>query len=458
MRLFLAIIIAKLASFFVKVLNLGQATSLPGLLARKVDPKILNKLSKKLKEGVIIVSGTNGKTTTTRLISNILKEANFSFIHNRAGANLLSGVTSSLLAKCSLTGKLNQDWAIFEVDEATVPKVAQQTNPKVVVLMNLFRDQLDRYGELEKLANLWRETINNLSEETKIILNADDPLVSSIAVNDKNIYFYGINNENYRIEKIAESADSKNCPNCKEPLVYSALFYSHIGKYVCPKCGLKRPNLNLSAEEIKLNSFESIDLKLKQNNNLLDIKAYLPGFYNAYNVLAATAVGLNLNISGDKVKQGIKNTKAAFGRLERFKLDNHDAILMLVKNPTGFNEVIRLLEIDGKKKKIIITLNDNIPDGRDISWIWDVDFERLIKIADYIFVAGQRAEELVLRLKYAGFDLNKIKQEKDYCKLLEISLAKLDQNETLYILPTYSSMLDLRKVIADKGCLKKNWN
>ncbi len=457
MRLFLAIIIARLASFFVRALNRGQATSLPGLLARKIDPQVLTKLSKKLDKGVIIVSGTNGKTTTTRLISNILKEANFTFIHNRAGANLLSGVTSSLLAKCSLTGKLNQDWAIFEVDEATVPLVSKQTNPKVIVLMNLFRDQLDRYGELEKLAKLWRETINNLPSETKIILNADDPLISSIAVNNKNIYFYGINNENYKIEKIAESADSKNCPNCKEPLVYSALFYSHIGKYHCPKCGLKRPNLNISVEEIKLNSFKNINLQIKQNGKLLNLEAYLPGFYNAYNVLAATAVGLNLNVSEDKIKQGIKNTKAAFGRLERFKFENHDALLMLVKNPTGFNEVIRLLEIDGKKKKMIIALNDNIPDGRDISWIWDVNFERLIKIADYIFVAGLRSEELVLRLEYAGFDLNKIKQEKDYCKLLEMAISKLDQNETLYILPTYSSMLDLRKIIAEKGCLNKTW-
>ncbi|MFA6295917.1 MAG: MurT ligase domain-containing protein [Patescibacteria group bacterium] len=457
MRLFLAIIIAKLASFFVRALNRGQATSLPGLLARKIDPQVLTKLSAKLKKGVIIVSGTNGKTTTTRLISNILNEENFEFIHNRAGANLLSGVTSSLLSKCSLNGKLNYDWAVFEVDEATVPLVAKQTNPKVVVLMNLFRDQLDRYGELEKLAKLWKETIDNLSGETKIILNADDPLVSSIAINKKNIFFYGVNNENYKIEKIAESADSKNCPNCKEPLVYSALFYSHIGKYHCPKCGLTRPNLNLSAEEIKLNSFNGSDILMQEDAKKISVHFPLPGFYNIYNVLAAAACCLNLDISFDKIKLGIEKTKAAFGRLEKFKLDKNDAILMLVKNPTGFNEVIKLLETDGKKKKMIITLNDNIPDGRDISWIWDVDFERLINFVDYVFVAGQRAEELVLRFKYAGLDLNKIGLEKDYDKLLEMAKMKLDAGETLYILPTYSSMLDLRNIIAKKGYLKQSW-
>lgn len=457
MCLFLAILISKLSSFFVKLFGQGQATSLPGLLARKIDPQVLKKLSKKLKKGVIVVSGTNGKTTTTRLIANILAEANFSFIHNRAGANLLSGVTSALLAKCSLAGKLDYDWAIFEVDEATVPEVSKQTQPKIVLLMNLFRDQLDRYGELEKLAKLWRQTLKNLPSETKIILNADDPLVSSIAINSKNIYFYGINDENYKITKIIDSADSKNCPNCKEPLIYNALFYSHIGKYYCQKCGLKRPGLNLSANKIVLESMLGSTITLNYADKKTDIHFSLPGFYNIYNVLSASAVGINLNIDFEKIKTGIEKTKAAFGRLEKFKINNNPAILMLVKNPTGFNEVIRLLEIDGQKKKMIITLNDNIPDGRDISWIWDVDFERLIQLVDFVWVSGLRAEELVLRFKYAGLDLDKIKLEKDYDLLLELAKSKLNSGETLYILSTYSSMLDLRKIIAKRGLLKKTW-
>lgn len=455
MRLFLAVFIAKLACFFSKLLNKGQGTSLPGLLARKVDPGILTKLAKRLKKGVIVVSGTNGKTTTTRLISNIFREANFSFVHNRAGANLLSGVASALLANCSLFEKFDADWAVFEVDEATVPMIVKQVNPKIIVLMNLFRDQLDRYGELEKLAKLWQKSVESLSSKTKIIINADDPLVAGIAKD--NAFFYGVNDESYKIDKIAHSADSKNCINCKNPLKYNALFYSHIGKYYCDKCGLSRPVLKFSAEQIYLNGLRGLNVKIKLNKDVIDIRFNLPGFYNIYNILAAAVCCYNLGIDKNKIKSGIEKFDAAFGRLEKFKMKDNEAILMLVKNPTGFNEIIRLLESDGQKKKMIIVLNDNIPDGRDISWIWDVDFEKLKNLIDFVWVSGTRAEELALRFKYAGLSKDKIMIEKDYDKLLEKAKVKLDQNETLYILPTYSSMLDLRHVIANKGYLKKEW-
>ncbi len=458
MRLYLAIIVAKLASFFSKMLNKGQGTSLPGLLARKVDPQILNKLAGKLNKGVIVVSGTNGKTTTTRLISSILQEAKFSFVHNRAGANLLSGVTSALLAECSLTGKLDKDWAILEVDEAMVPKIVKQTNPKIIVLMNLFRDQLDRYGELEKLAKLWKQSIKDLSPEAKVIINADDPLVTSVTKGIKQeVVFYGINSETYSVKKMAHSADSKNCPNCREPLEYSSLFYSHIGKYYCTKCDLRRPELDVVVDDINLDGFKGLDLSVKFNENNLDVHFNLPGFYNIYNILAAITCCNDLGIAKDDIKTGIEKFDAAFGRLEKFRMGDNEAILMLVKNPTGFNEVIRLLDSDTNKKKMILTLNDNIPDGRDISWIWDVDFDKLKNIVDFVWVSGKRAEELKLRFKYAGLDINKIIIEKNYEKLLEKAKAKLTKNETLYILPTYSSMLNLRQVIAKKGYLKESW-
>ena len=457
MRLFLAILLAKITYFISKTLKAGQGTSLPGLLARKIDPDVLQKLAANLEKGVIVVSGTNGKTTTSRLISNIFKEAGLSFVHNRAGANLLSGVTSALLSKCSLSGKIEKDWAIFEVDEALVPKIVKQTNPKVLVLMNLFRDQLDRYGELEKLAKLWEKSVEDLSSDAKIIVNADDPLVANIVKNKENVYFYGVDAETYKISEMAHSADSKNCPDCREPLEYSALFYSHIGKYYCKKCGVKRPNLDIAASQIALQGLRGLNMGISVDNQALDIKFNLPGFYNVYNILAAAACANVLGIKSKIIESGIEKFDAAFGRLEKFKMNSNEAILMLVKNPTGFNEVIRLLKTDGQKKKMIITLNDNIPDGRDISWIWDVDFEKLVCLVDFVWVAGKRAEELALRFKYAGLNMDKILVEKDYDKLLEMTQSKLNEKETLYILPTYSSMLNLRGIIAEKGYLKKSW-
>lgn len=457
MRLFFAIIFGKLARLLSRFFKKGRGTSLPGLVAEKICPQILPLLAQKLKKGCVIITGTNGKTTTSHMISSILRQANFSYLHNEAGANLPRGVISSLIKKANFFGQLDVDLGLFEVDEAMVPYVLKQVKPRLILFTNLFRDQLDRYGELDKIAKIWAQEIKNLSKETIVVINSDDPLVAHIAREARcKVIYFGIESEQHTFPYLPHFADSKFCSYCKSPLSYKIHFYSHLGKYFCRHCGLERPRPQIFASDIRFDDKDCLRIKagLYQNEVKISLKAM--GFYNVYNTLAATASSFALGIPLQKIKQGLEKFKPAFGRQERFDFKDKKAFLLLVKNPTGFNEVIRFLKTSPDKKNLILILNDNIPDGRDISWIWDVDFESLISIVKNVIVSGYRAEELALRLKYAGFDPQKIILEKDYKKVLKIVCDKF-KDKNFYILPTYSAMLDFRDLLVKQGYLEERW-
>jgi UDP-N-acetylmuramyl tripeptide synthase len=486
--LFAAIFIAKFTAFLTRLFKFGHGSSLPGVLAEKIDPKIAKKLSSKLKKGVILITGTNGKTTTAKLISNIISAAGFSKIHNLTGANLVRGVVSSLILRSSLFGKINSDFGLFEIDEATLPEAVAKLNPQIIIFNNLFRDQLDRYGEIDKIAKVWKKTlekiylskpnetlVNSEYKQTKIILNIDDPSVGFLTQklkkdqcltfssaeeknrhwkNQNNVITFGIEDEKYKLDKLPSFADAIFCPKCGTKFEYKTLYLSHLGKYFCPKCGLSRPEPQVTAQNIELKNTHGIELEINYENQTSKFTVSLFGLYNVYNILAATSSAYTLNFSNEIIKRGLLKFTPAFGRFEKTKIEKTLTTLLLIKNPTGATEVIHSLISDHKPKNLFVIFNDNIPDGLDVSWIWDTDWESLANFTNFIFISGKRAEDMILRLKYAGIPQEKMFLIKDSKKAL-FSACKKSGNQPLYILPNYSAMYELRNYLANKKYLAK---
>lgn len=492
-RLFFAIFTAKIVGSLTRLFRIGHGSSLPGILAEKIDPKIAKKLSSKLKKGIILITGTNGKTTTAKLISNIISAAGFSKIHNLTGANLVRGVVSSLILHSSLSGRINADFGLFEIDEATLPEAAIKLNPQIIIFNNLFRDQLDRYGEIDKIAKVWKKSLEELFFNTasglaaKIVLNVDDPSIAFLGQNlqnfDKNfdndqcltsfsaeeknrhqdhiqnnIITFGIEDEKYKIDKLPSFADAIFCPKCGTKFEYKTLYLSHLGKYFCPKCRLSRPEPQIFAQKIILKNTEGIDLLINyknQNYGLpMSIVVNLFGLYNVYNILAAVSCGYALGFPSEIIKKALCKFTPAFGRFEKTKIEKTPVILLLIKNPTGATEVIHTLISDKKLKNLFVILNDNIPDGRDVSWIWDTDWESLAPLTNFIFISGKRAEDMILRFKYAGFNEKKMILIKNDRKALFAACEKSGV-QPLYVLPNYSAMYSLRNFLAKKGYLPK---
>jgi UDP-N-acetylmuramyl tripeptide synthase len=462
-KLIFAIFVGKTITYLLKTIGRG-ATTAPGLYALKIDPKLIEKLSKQIKYGSVLITGTNGKTTTARLTYDILS-TKFKIIHNRQGSNLLRGIASTLLQQASLSGNLKSDLAIWEVDEATFPEAVRVVHPKIVTLLNLMRDQLDRYGEVDSLRIKWQEAISKLPSKTTLILNTDDPGVSFLANshNGKTIFF-GINTTKINLPQITNVADIKHCLNCHSKLSYSNLLTAHMGHYFCPNCKLKRPSPQISAQNLQFKPDFStrIDLSLNsprprqatRGGQLSTFNYNLPGLYNAYNVLGACAIANALSIQPKEIKKSIENFSAAFGRFQKIKIGKKQVIIFLIKNPAGANEVLRTIA-QREKLDVLAILNDNIADGRDVSWIWDTDWEVLTPKINYIAVSGTRAWDLATRLKYAGIKLS----NKDVYKKINYSiiqnLKKLDTKNTLLILPTYTALLDVQKTLSKRGATIK---
>lgn len=459
MRLKLAIFIGKITAFLCRVTGRGGGTTLPGLIAQKIDPNLVEKLSSKILKGNIVITGTNGKTTTSKMIATILEEAGVSSIHNRAGSNLIRGIASTLILESDFCGRIKKDIGIFEVDEATVPEAVSTLKPRFIIITNFFRDQLDRYGELDTISGIAKKALELLPKTSKLILNANDPFVATLNENveNKTIYF-GIEDENQVVKNEEHAADVKNCPKCGKPYTYKALFFSHIGKFTCP-CGVSYPFPQIYASKIKLKGAQSskIEISLPKNQKF-SAKLRMPGIYNVYNALSAASLSYALGIDIKYIKNGLEKFSAAFGRVEEIKINGKTIMMFLVKNPTGFNAVIKTLSQDPGAKNFIMALNDNLADGTDVSWIWDVDFEELAKKPIHlIYASGVRAEDMALRLKYAGISTDKIMIEKDYNILIRKALAQTKDGRKIYLLPTYTAMLDIRKFLQKLTKLHHFW-
>lgn len=445
-RLQAAIFAGKLIAHVNRLTGTG-GTAAPGLYALKIDPDLVKKLTKKINGQSIVISGTNGKTTTSRLISDILSNK-FKIINNRQGSNLLRGIASTLIKNSSIAGTIDANVAIWEVDEATVPEAIETTNPKILVLLNLFRDQLDRYGEVDTIRTKWQKSLSKLSKDTTLILNADDPGISILSKDFKGeVIFFGVEDKKLDLPQIASVADIRHCLNCGANLEYSTLLSAHMGHWACSNCDFKRKKPQVWASNLKFNSDFSTSARLTVNSELLTVNYSLPGLYNVYNVLAATTVADNLKIDHNKIKQKVEKFTSAFGRFQSVQIADKFALIFLIKNPAGANEVIRTIATQNKIN-ILAILNDNIADGRDVSWIWDTNWEILTQQTKHLAISGTRCWDLAIRMKYANVKLSKNNIYKEISYSIEASLAKLNTNNTLIILPTYTAMLEVQKYLS----------
>ena len=426
-------------------------TTAPGRLLLKLSPRALERMSSRLEAGSVLVSATNGKTTTAAMIAAALERAGRPVVHNRAGSNMAWGVATALLDAGREAGQLG----LFEVDEAWLPTVARDTAPRLLLLSNLFRDQLDRYGELELLADRWAELTAELDGRARLVLNADDPLVADLGRKRAGVTYFGVEDDSQALPGMQHAADSKHCRNCGHAYEYDAVYLGHMGHYRCPNCGRERPAPQVAATRVALDGMDGSDVELRTPQGELALRLPLPGLYNVYNAVAAAAAALELGVPLAAVGEALEGFGGAFGRVETIAVGGRRVSILLIKNPAGANEVLRTLTLEDGRLDLWIALNDGIADGRDISWIWDADFEVLAGRARRVTCAGTRAEEMALRLKYAGIDAE-LCVERDLGRSLDGAVANA-AGERVYALPTYTALLELRDLLADRG-LAKRWS
>jgi UDP-N-acetylmuramyl tripeptide synthase len=443
MRLKLAV--ARLLRTVSRRLVRKGGTTLPGRVLLRMDAGTIAVLGKKLDRGSVLVSATNGKTTTASMLAAVLESAGARVVHNRAGSNMNWGVATALLDAGRTRGQIG----LFEVDEAWLATVARDLDPSLILLSNLFRDQLDRYGELETLADHWAELVAERDGKSRFVLNADDPLVADLGRGREGVTYFGVEDKSHSLEALEHASDSKRCRNCGHEYQYEAVYLGHLGRYSCPNCGRERPVPSVAAEHVVLNGMSGSEIRMTTPQGPIELKLPLPGLYNVYNALAATAAALELGASPWQVRDALSEFAAAFGRAEHLQVDGRELSILLVKNPAGANEVLRTLMLEHGELDLWIALNDGIADGRDISWIWDADFEVLAGRVRRITCSGTRAEEMALRLKYAGVDAP-IQVERELSRSLDSAMAS-GNGRPLYALPTYTALLELRDLLADRG-------
>jgi UDP-N-acetylmuramyl tripeptide synthase len=438
-----------------RVSGRGGGTTLPGRLLLRLEPDSIAKLGARLDRGATLISATNGKTTTAAMIAAALAADRRQPIHNRAGSNMTWGVATALLEQRGEEG-------LFEVDEAWLAKVTAQLDPRLIVLGNLFRDQLDRYGELETLAEDWARTVASRSGHSRFVLNADDPTIADLGHDHAGeqrpgVVYFGVEDAAQALPERQHAFDAKHCRRCGRPYAYERTFVGHLGHYSCPSCGARRPRPQVAATAIELHGMRGSTVTLRTPAGELRLELPLPGLYNVYNALAALAAALELGVSGERIVAALAEMRAVFGRVETIEVDAKQLSILLIKNPAGANEVLRTLRLEKSEAglDLWIGLNDRIADGRDVSWIWDADFELLAGRVRRVVCAGTRAAEIALRLKYAGLPAEAIEVEPEVGRSLDGALASAPAR--LFALPTYTALLELRKLLADRGLAKEFW-
>ncbi len=510
-RYILSILTAKFAIIACRLFRRG-GTSLPGKLALKIYPNVLRETAKNFR--IIMVTGTNGKTTTTKMIGQILKDNNIGYITNKSGANLVSGIVTTFIENVNYRGDSGVSTALLEIDEAAFNAVTNHISPDILVVTNFFRDQLDRYGELyttvENVASGIRKSPN-----AKLVLNADDSLCASLGKNAGNeVIYYGFDPGACKGVADSGSSDANFCIYCKTRYEYDSYIYGHLGWFRCPTCGYARPESNVACTEVEELSATGSAIRLRlakpsciksdtdnteqfspcdeisaenvlsaeksglmntecnglssekggihaQNKNeIYSVKISLPGLYNIYNALAAVGCSRALDTDMDTALASLSKVESGFGRMETIDAGGKTVKVILIKNPAGFNQVINYLLTEKKNFVAAFIINDRIADGTDVSWLWDVDFEKMqpiFPLMDSVYVSGTRAGDMAVRLKYCGMDTDKIEIERNYGRLIDKALADTPEGHTLYLLPTYTAMLDIRKHLKNKFRLRDFW-
>jgi lipid II isoglutaminyl synthase (glutamine-hydrolysing) len=447
MRLFVTLALSKLSAVASRRFTGGSGQALPGLVAERLDPHLARRLAHGLEHGVILVTGTNGKTTTTKMITAMLEASGERVLSNTTGSNLKRGVTAALIQAANLRGRLPYTIGVFEVDEASLRHVAPELLPREIVVLNLFRDQLDRYGELDTTAALIGQGI--AATQANLHLNADDPLVASLAnyiQGEASVRFFGVEGLPVVPSAAPETpTDSDRCPLCRSRLVFSRVFYGHIGHFRCPTGDFNRPQPEVSVTHVDEATLAGTKLTLAIRGRRYEVSYPLPGTYNIYNALAATSLAEGLGLPTATTLKALEATQAAFGRVERVSVHGRVACLLLIKNPAGFTQVLETFLLGRKGLKILLIINDLDADGRDVSWLWDVGLEALKPYHPEVIVAGIRATDMALRLKYAGIVANVVE---DPAVALDKLLQLAGTGEEVYVLPTYTAMTNFRKVLS----------
>ncbi|HEV7754026.1 MAG TPA: MurT ligase domain-containing protein [Baekduia sp.] len=429
-------------------------TSLPGKLLLRLEPDAVGALAGRLRDGNAVISATNGKTTTAAMVASILERGGHRLVHNRAGANMAGGIAGTLLEAAGPNGSIDGDIGLFEIDEFWLDRLVGQLHPRALLLANLFRDQLDRYGELEAIADRWQSVVAD-AQDTTLVLNADDPLVADLGrerVGTDRVVFFGVEDPAMALEGMAHAADSKHCRRCGAPYHYDLIFLGHLGHYHCDSCGASRPAPQVAAERVVLDGLRGARITLRLPTATVAVRLPLPGLYNVYNALAAAALAGALGATPADIVAGLEEVAAAFGRAETVSVGGHDLLMLLVKNPAGANEVLRTLALEDGDHDLLAVLNDHTADGRDVSWIWDADFETLAGRLRHVTCSGTRAPEMAVRLKYAGVPEDRLTVEPDLAAGLDRALAAVPEAPGLLVaIPTYTAMLELRRELVTRG-------
>ena len=447
--------IARAAGRLSRTLGRGGGTTLPGRLLLRMRPDALAELGRELPHGTTVISATNGKTTTARLVASCAREQGWALVANSSGANLVSGVATALL---EARGRRPEPEAgLFEVDEAALAEVVRQLQPRVLVLMNLFRDQLDRYGELEHLAGLWETMVAGLPADATPVLNVDDPAIAALAGVRPGVLTFGIEDPSVGLDALPHAADSTRCRSCAAPLTYDLVTLGHLGHWRCTGCGAARPVPDVRATRVELRGAHGIRVHMETPRGPIDAEIALPGLHNAYNATAAAAAALAMGIAPEAIARGLARSPAAFGRGERVLVEGRELVILLAKNPTGANETVRTVLLDPEPAHLLIALNDRTADGHDISWIWDVDYEPLLERAASLTLTGDRAYDLALRMRYAGLADERMSVIPEPEAALDHAVACTPIGDTLYVLPTYTAMLGLRELLVGRGVAEAFW-
>lgn len=448
-------VVARAAGRASRALGRGGGTSVPGVVLLRINPGAVRSLAADLGGGSVLVSATNGKTTVTRLLAGALRCDGAEVVTNAAGANLLTGVASALAATRPAHPATAR--GIFECDEAALPAVAVRVRPRAIVLMNLFRDQLDRHGELEAIATRWEEMLAGLSGATRLVLAADDPAIAALG-DGRDVMWFGIDDAAVGMATLPHAADSTRCRSCNGALAYDAVWLGHLGRWRCPSCGLARPPLDVGVVDAGLRGATGSNPRIRTPEGDVTLTLTLPGLHNVMNAAAALAGAIAMGVPAAEAARAISAVPAAFGRAERVRVDGRDVVLLLAKNPAGANENVRTLLLEPGEHDLLVALNDRIADGRDVSWIWDVDWEPLLPRVRRLTATGERAHDLALRFRYAGLPDDRLHVEPDHRAALADALAATAPGGCLEVLPTYTAMHDIRADLVARGVAGEFWD
>lgn len=463
-RLALAISAGKLAGSTGRLFGVGGGTSLPGMVARRIDPNVLKSVIGASKAKKIVITGSNGKTTTARMTATIAQQCGKRVSHNRSGSNLLQGVTSVAVNFANMFGRLESDVLLFEVDEGTMPFAVPEIAPDVVVVTNIFRDQLDRFGEIYAVANALNRVIEDLPASATVLLNANDPQVANFGQHTKaKRLFFGLETTEVGVPVPEQSADVIRCIHCQEDLHYEVAYLSHLGLYRCPNCGYSLPPLDIAATSVKpaADGQGPTHVELRTPQGLLSFDLALPGLHNVYNAAAAIGAAQAIGLDNAEIPTALATMRTAFGRLEKIVAGDRTIYLTFVKNPTSFNLILRLIAQHPGQKHLLLAASHTLVDGEDFSWLWDVEIENVAHgeqgIADAV-CSGNRPDELAMRLKYADIPVDKITSIIDREAALDTALKNAGPGGTLYILSSYTPTIELRRIMQKRGWVKHFWD